>query len=181
MEGIYFPGLPENHRFRRVGHPPVSCMEFRMSRQNNPVPSACNSQLFQSVLLEKLMRQSIFDIYTAYTVIRTALRSLFRKPSKAGIVITLLSLGTLPNPALATSEYNKIIAHVGLQSYNGYVNFTVTPIGGCSYGNIYFNIETDVGKAYYSLLLTAFSQGKAISRVDYTNIDGSCMVDLIEM
>jgi len=94
-------------------------------------------------------------------------------------VATLLAL-CVSAPAAATTEYNKTISRVGAQGSNGYVVFTVPPTGSCSYGNVYLNIGTDAGKAYYSLLLTAYAQGRPISRIDYTNTAGTCTVDLIE-
>lgn len=100
---------------------------------------------------------------------------------KTYIAVFIISLGLLSGPASAISEYNKAIAHVGAQSSNGYVIFVAPPTGGCSFGNVYLNITTDSGKAYYSLLLTAYAAGRSISRVDYTNTAGTCTIDLVEM
>jgi hypothetical protein len=97
------------------------------------------------------------------------------------IAMAIIFCGLLGGPASAISEYNKAIAHVGAQSSNGYVTFTVPPAGSCSFGNIYLNLTTDSGKAYYALLMTAYMGGRPVSRVDYTNTAGTCTIDLVEM
>lgn len=97
------------------------------------------------------------------------------------LAVAIMSCVLLSGPASAISEYNKAIAHVGAQSSNGYVTFTVPPTGSCSFGNIYLNLTTDSGKAYYALLMTAYAGGRPISRVDYTNTAGTCTIDLVEM
>jgi hypothetical protein len=83
---------------------------------------------------------------------------------------------------MATTEYNKTIVHVGAQWSLGYVLFTVLPTAGCNYGNVYLDTSTDAGKAYFSVLLTAYTASRPISRIDYTKgADGTCTVDLVEM
>jgi hypothetical protein len=99
------------------------------------------------------------------------------------IVLLLPLLAVLSSPAMATTEYNKTIVHVGAQGSNGYVIFSVPPTADCSWGNVYLNITTDAGRAYYALLLTAYTSNRPISRIDYTKDanSGTCTVDLIEM
>ena len=97
-------------------------------------------------------------------------------------IATCVALATLLSaPALAIAESGKTISHVGVQSGQAYVMFTVPPSGGCSFNDIYLDINTDAGKAYYTLLVTAYSQGKPLSRIDYHNSSGTCYVDLVEM
>ena len=92
-----------------------------------------------------------------------------------------LALVAFASPAYATTENNKTVAHVGAQGNNGYVTFTVAPAGGCAFGNLYFDVSTESGKIYYATLLTAYSTGRPISRVDYTNTAGTCKIDLLEV
>jgi hypothetical protein len=98
------------------------------------------------------------------------------------IVLLLPLLAMTPAPVGATSEYNKAISHVGAQGTNGYVIFAAPPTAGCNWGNVYLNITTDSGRAYYALLLSAYASNRPISRIDYTRAaDGTCTVDLVEM
>lgn len=88
----------------------------------------------------------------------------------------------MSTPAMATVEYNKAIAHVGVQGSMGYVTLSVAPSAGCNWGGVYLNVTTDGGKALLSLLLTAYASGRPLSRIDYTKAaDGTCTADLIEM
>lgn len=89
--------------------------------------------------------------------------------------------GILSMPASATSESNKIIAHLGAQGLVAYTIFTVPPIVSCAYDTLYVDITTDSGKSYYAILLTAYSTGRVLSRVDYTNTGGTCYINLVEM
>lgn len=91
-------------------------------------------------------------------------------------------LAALSGPAVATTELNKTIVHVGAQWNLGYVLFSVLPSAGCNYNNIYLDTSTDAGKAQFTVLLSAYTSGRPISRIDYTKgTDGTCTVDLVEM
>ncbi len=97
-------------------------------------------------------------------------------------LLLLPVLGALSDPAAATTELNKSISHVGAQGPLGYVIFSVPPSAGCNWGNVYLDITTDAGKAYFSVLLTAYTSGRPISRIDYTKgTDGTCTAGLVEM
>lgn len=99
-----------------------------------------------------------------------------------GAMFLLPIVALVSGPAMATTEYNKAIGHVGAQGGNGYVTFSVAPTAGCNWGNVYLDITTDQGKACFSVLLTAYSSNRPISRIDYTKAtDGTCTVDLVEM
>jgi hypothetical protein len=86
-------------------------------------------------------------------------------------------------PAMGATESSKMISHVGVQGGAiGYVIFAVPPTQGCAYNNIYFDVSTDTGKAYYALLLSAKSGNVPVSRIDFTkDAAGTCTANLVEM
>ena len=89
--------------------------------------------------------------------------------------------------AASATDLNKTITRLGAQS--GFAYFVVSPAltiaGGCSGGDIVYiaDLSTAAGKSYYATLLTAYSQGKPISRVDYGNSapGGLCLITLLEV
>jgi hypothetical protein len=91
------------------------------------------------------------------------------------------SFALVAQTALATTEFNKTIKHVGAQAPYGYVLFTTPTTGNCLWGNLYIDLNNDGGKAYYSLLLSAYLSGKPISRVDYELVGNLCMITLVEV
>ena len=107
--------------------------------------------------------------------------------SIAVATFALLSAGS----AFAASavDTNRTIVRIGTQ--NGVAYIAVSPAlsitGGCLYDIVYIagisDLTTAAGKAFYATLLTAYSQGKPISRLDYSNAStgGQCFVSLIEV
>ena len=100
-------------------------------------------------------------------------------------LVAPLAVAVLPAMAVAQSnyytEYNKTVTFVGVQGNGGYVSFTVAPTANCNYNNIYFDITTDAGKAYLSILLTARAEGKPLGRIDYTISSGMCNLSLAQL
>ena len=93
----------------------------------------------------------------------------------------ILSTVLLSMPASAITENGKTISHVGAQSGQAYVMFTAPPSGSCNFNVIYLDVSTDAGRAYYTILLTAYLQNKTLSRVDYHTSSGNCYIDLVEI
>ena len=85
-----------------------------------------------------------------------------------------------------TIDNNRTITKLGTQFGSAYIAFTpaLSLAGGCLFDIVYIaDLSTAAGKAYYATLLTAYSQGKPVSRVDYNNASagGQCFVTLIEV
>ena len=104
--------------------------------------------------------------------------------SLAAALLLTLSAGT----AFAgnTIDNNRTITKLGTQFGSAYIAFTpaLSLPGGCLFDIVYIaDLSTAAGKAYYATLLTAYSQGKPVSRVDYNNASsgGQCFVTLIEV
>lgn len=107
--------------------------------------------------------------------------------SIAVATLALLSAGS----ALAVSAVDTTRTIVKIGTQNGSAYIAVSPAlsitGGCLFDIVYISgasdLTTAAGKAYYATLLTAYSQGKPISRLDYFNASsgGQCFVSLIEV
>lgn len=83
-------------------------------------------------------------------------------------------------------DNNRTITKLGTQFGSAYIAFSpaLSLPGGCLFDIVYIaDLSTAAGKAYYATLLTAYSQGKPVSRVDYNNASsgGQCFVTLIEV
>ena len=91
--------------------------------------------------------------------------------------------------AVSAVDTNRTIVKIGTQNGSAYI--AVSPAlsiaGGCLFDIVYISGASDLtsaaGKAYYATLLTAYSQGKPISRLDYFNASSGnqCFVSLIEV
>ena len=90
----------------------------------------------------------------------------------------------------AATDFNKTILKIGAQGTVAYIQLspalTIGPAGTCQYDIIYVaDTTTASGKAYFATLLTAYSQGKPLSRVDYLNAGGVagnvCNLTLVEV
>ena len=98
----------------------------------------------------------------------------------------LISLLASPAFAASATDNNKTIVKIGAQFGSAYIAFSpaLTIAGGCLFDIVYIaDLSTAAGKSYYATLLTAYSQGKPISRVDYgnTSTGGQCFVTLVEV
>ena len=104
-----------------------------------------------------------------------------------GIVLALLiAFSVSPSFAASATVTNRTILKIGTQNGNAY--FSVSPAltitGGCLFDIIYIiDLSTAASKAYYATMLTAYSQGKPLSRIDYANSSngGQCFLSLVEV
>jgi len=83
-----------------------------------------------------------------------------------------------------TTDTARTITSIGAQGQSAYLILTPAPsLASCAYGLVYLDdLSTAAGKALYSTLLTAYSQGKALERVDYApNGAGVCVISLIQV
>lgn len=104
-----------------------------------------------------------------------------------GIVLALLvAFSASPSFAVNSTDLNRTISKIGTQNGNAY--FSVSPAlaitGGCLFDIIYIiDLSTAASKAYYATLLTAYSQGKPLTRIDYGNSSnaGQCFLTLVEV
>ena len=101
--------------------------------------------------------------------------------------ITLL-VAFSASTVFAATDLNKTIVKIGTQSGIAYISLspalTIGPSGTCLFNLLYVSdLSTAAGKAMYATLLSAYSQGKPLSRVDYTNSGAGtvCFVSLIEV
>ena len=104
-------------------------------------------------------------------------------------VASLVSLSANNAFAASAVDTNRTIVKIGTQNGSAYI--AVSPAlsiaGGCLFDIVYISgtsdLTTAAGKAYYATLLTAYSQGKPISRLDYANASSGnqCFVSLIEV
>ena len=100
------------------------------------------------------------------------------------LIVTLAA-----SSAFGATDFNKTIVKIGAQGNVAYIQLspalTIGVAGTCQYDIIYeADITTASGKAYYATLLTAYSQGKPLSRVDYLNVGvpGTvCNLTLVEV
>ena len=103
------------------------------------------------------------------------------------VLAALISLSVNSVFAASATDLNKTIVKLGAQSGFAYilVSPALTIAGGCQGGDIVYisDLSTAAGKSYYATLLTAYSQGKPISRVDYANsaAGGVCLISLLEV
>ena len=88
----------------------------------------------------------------------------------------------------AATDTNKAITRIGTQIGTAYIalspQLTIGASQFCLGDLIYIpDLSTAVNKAYYATLLTAYSQGKPLSRVDYYNngFNTQCYLTLIEV
>jgi hypothetical protein len=98
----------------------------------------------------------------------------------------LVSLSASTLFAVSATDNNKTIVRIGTQATQAYIELSpaLTIAGGCLFGIAYVeNTSTAEGKAFYATLLTAYSQGKPLSRVDYGNSasGGQCFITLLEI
>lgn len=89
---------------------------------------------------------------------------------------------------VAETQSNVTIRSIGIStnvdsSITG--NFTVVDklTTNCPYEKIHFNINTDVGKAMYSTILTAKTTKKTLSQIDYFFSPGkrACLLRYVEI
>lgn len=89
--------------------------------------------------------------------------------------------------ANATIDTNRAITSIGAQGSStvqlAYLVLTPAPSLASCGGFIYLDdLSTAAGKALYSTLLTAYSLGKALERVDYApNAGGTCVISAIQV
>lgn len=90
--------------------------------------------------------------------------------------------------ASAVSESNKTILSMGAQTYEdggivAYVNVSPPPAVNCTFGMLYIpNLSSAGGTVLYSMLQKAYSLGKPLARVDYSqDSNGLCLISLIEL
>lgn len=79
----------------------------------------------------------------------------------------------------AGRDYGRTITSVGTQ--NGIAYFTVSPAisATCLWDVLYVDSSVVAGRLQYALLLTAYSTGKMLLRIDYdVRPDGTCWVSL---
>lgn len=103
------------------------------------------------------------------------------------VFAALISFSASSAFAVSATDLNRTIVKLGAQS--GFAYIQVTPAlsiaGGCQGGDFVYvaDLSTAAGKSYYATLLTAYSQGKPISRVDYANsaAGGVCIMSLLEV
>jgi len=70
--------------------------------------------------------------------------------------------------ALAVSESNKTIIALGSQGNMAYVSLSPALTTSCPYNILYVaDLNTAAGKATYATLLTAYTSGGALGRIDY--------------
>lgn len=105
-------------------------------------------------------------------------------------VAMLISLSASPVFAAFTSatDTNKTLTRIGTQQGQAYITLspqlTIGPQLFCLGDLIYIpDLSTAINKAYYATLLTAYSQGKPLSRIDYYNVGSGtqCFLTLIEV
>lgn len=104
----------------------------------------------------------------------------------SGVFALIVSLSANSAFALNAVEANKTIARIGVQGNIAYIAVTpaIAVSGGCLFDILYIgDISTANGKSLYATLLTAYSQGKPLSRVDYFNggTGQQCFISLLEV
>ena len=91
--------------------------------------------------------------------------------------------------AFAATDFNKTITKIGAQNGVAYISvspaLTIGAAGTCQFDIVYVaDISTPAGKSYFATLLTAYSQGKPLSRIDYFNVGAAgttCNLNLVEV
>lgn len=108
---------------------------------------------------------------------------------KISAMVSGLLIAFSASSTFAATDFNKTIVKIGAQGTVAYIQLspalTIGPAGTCQYDIIYVaDTTTASGKAYYATLLTAYSQGKPLSRVDYVNVGAPgtvCNLTLVEI
>jgi len=83
-------------------------------------------------------------------------------------------------PASAVTDTNRTVTSVGVQGNQAY--FTVSPAlsGSCLYDIVYILDLANSGKFLYGNLISAYSAGLVLQRVDYTVLgNGTCQATLV--
>ena len=105
----------------------------------------------------------------------------------AVVISFLVSLSA--SSVFAATDFNKTIVKIGAQNGVAYISvspaLTIGASGTCAFDIIYVaDISTPAGKSYFATLLTAYSQGKPLSRIDYFNVGAAgtiCVLNLVEV
>ena len=99
-----------------------------------------------------------------------------------------LAFGLLTSLAAhATTDLDRTVASIGVQGQTAYVSLSPAPSAACLYGLVYItDISTASGKALYATLLTSYTMGKSLGRIDYSqNVSGApatqCVISLIQL
>lgn len=108
---------------------------------------------------------------------------------KALLVAGIATLA-IPASAEATTDTNKLVTHLGVQSGQAYLNFSTTIPNStannlstaCSGNNVYIDTTSDFGKSLLAIALAARQNNLMLNRIDYTqNASGNCLASLIEI
>ncbi len=92
----------------------------------------------------------------------------------------LMATALMAAEGAAATQGPLTIAYMGSHGNTGYVGFSAQLTEGCNWGNVYYNISTDEGKAYHSALLTAHASGRPVTRIDYAkDAQGMCWLNLV--
>ena len=82
--------------------------------------------------------------------------------------------------AEAATIYNTSVTSAGVQGSGAYFSINSTLSPGCLYSILYITDLNVNGKFLYANVLSAYSIGRQLIRVDYTvQSDGTCIVSLI--
>lgn len=95
------------------------------------------------------------------------------------IYVALLSVFVSFN-VLSLTDETRLITSIGSQ--NGKTYFTISPPASttCLWNVLYVDSSVLAGRLQYALLLSAYSVGKGLTRIDYTvNSSGECWVSLL--
>lgn len=98
-------------------------------------------------------------------------------------IVCLITSGN----SFATSDYSKTVGQLGVQGITPAQAYFTVKEGltlTCQYGDIYVDLTTDFGRAAYAELLAARTQGRILSRIDYTQSGGpgsQCTLLLVEV
>ena len=107
------------------------------------------------------------------------------------VFAALISFSANSAFAANATDLNRTITKIGTQQAGSaifayiFVSPALSIAGGCQGGDIIYisDLSSAPGKTFYATLLTAYSQGKPLSRVDYGNsvTAGLCLVTLLEV
>lgn len=101
--------------------------------------------------------------------------------------LKMLAVMSLALPAVSmaatVTDTNRTISKIGAQGNVAYIYVTPATTTTCLYGVLYIaDTSTSSGKALYATLLSAQSQDKPLTRIDYAvQGDGTCNISLLEM
>ena len=103
----------------------------------------------------------------------------------------LISLSANSAFDASATDLNRTITKIGTQQAGSavfayiFLSPSLSIAGGCQGGDIVYisDLASAPGKSFYATLLTAYSQGKPLSRIDYGNTvtGGLCIVTLLEV